>query len=86
MAPVLDEHENLNKENPRNGEPGCIYMIEYWMWLNTIEYANGESSSLFFNNSSVEKQLCIVNQDYAIVTEQQWLDVTDKFLSTHRIR
>jgi hypothetical protein len=36
---VLDEHDNSNKENPRNREPGCIY---------TIEYANSESSSLFF--------------------------------------
>jgi hypothetical protein len=26
---VLDEHDNLNKENPRNKEPGCIYTIEY---------------------------------------------------------
>jgi hypothetical protein len=26
---VLDEHENSNKENPRNREPGCIYTIEY---------------------------------------------------------
>jgi hypothetical protein len=42
---VLDEHENSNKENPRNREPGCIY---------TIEYANSESSSLFFYNPSRE--------------------------------
>jgi hypothetical protein len=42
---VLDEHENSNKENPRNREPGCIY---------TIEYANCESSSLFFYNPSRE--------------------------------
>jgi hypothetical protein len=27
--PLLDEHENSNKENPRNREPGCIYTIEY---------------------------------------------------------
>jgi hypothetical protein len=46
---VLDEHEN-----PRNREPGCIYTIEYWMWLNTSEYANSESSSLFFYNPSRE--------------------------------
>jgi hypothetical protein len=26
---VLDEHENSNKGNPRNREPGCIYTIEY---------------------------------------------------------
>jgi hypothetical protein len=26
---VLDEHENSNKENPRNREPGCICTIEY---------------------------------------------------------
>jgi hypothetical protein len=26
---LLDEHENSNKENPRNGEPGCTYTIEY---------------------------------------------------------
>jgi hypothetical protein len=26
---LLDEHENSNKENPRNREPGCIYTIEY---------------------------------------------------------
>jgi hypothetical protein len=26
---LLDKHENLNKENPRNREPGCIYTIEY---------------------------------------------------------
>jgi hypothetical protein len=40
--------------------------------LNMIEYANGaESSSLFFYNQCVERQLCIVNQGYAIVTEQQ---------------
>jgi hypothetical protein len=41
----LDEHENLNKEKPRNREPGCIY---------TIEYANSENSSLFFYNPSRE--------------------------------
>ncbi len=28
-------------------------------------------SSLFFNNPCVERQLCIVNRGYAIVTEQQ---------------
>jgi hypothetical protein len=37
LLPLLDEHENSNKENPRNREPGCIY---------TIEYANSESSTL----------------------------------------
>jgi hypothetical protein len=42
---LLDEHENSNKENPRNREPGCIY---------TIEYANSETSSLFFYNPSRE--------------------------------
>jgi hypothetical protein len=41
MCGLLDEHENSNKENPRNREPGCIY---------TIEYVNSESSSLFFYN------------------------------------
>jgi hypothetical protein len=45
MNTVLDEHENSNKENPRNREPGCIY---------TIEYVNSESSSLFFYNPSRE--------------------------------
>jgi hypothetical protein len=44
-SPLLDEHENSNKENPRNREPGCIY---------TIEYANSESSSLFFYNPNRE--------------------------------
>jgi hypothetical protein len=39
--------------------------------LNTIEYVNSESSSLFFNNPCVERQLCIVNRGYAFVTEQQ---------------
>jgi hypothetical protein len=58
---LLDEYENSNKENPRNREPGCIY---------TIEYANSESSSLFFYNP-VERQLCIVNRGYTIVTKQQ---------------
>jgi hypothetical protein len=29
--------------------------------LNTIEYVNSESSSLFFNSPCVERQLCIVN-------------------------
>jgi hypothetical protein len=42
---LLDGHENSNKENLRNREPGCIY---------TIEYANSESSSLFFYNPSRE--------------------------------
>jgi hypothetical protein len=42
---LLDEHENSNKENRRNREPRCIY---------TIEYANSESSSLFFYNPSRE--------------------------------
>jgi hypothetical protein len=42
---LLDEHENSNKENPRNRELGCIY---------TIEYVNSESSSLFFYNPSRE--------------------------------
>jgi hypothetical protein len=45
LQAVLDEHENSNKENPRNREPGCIY---------TIEYVNSESSSLFFYNPSRE--------------------------------
>jgi hypothetical protein len=45
LGMVLDENENSNKENPRNREPGCIY---------TIEYANSESSSLFFYNPSRE--------------------------------
>jgi hypothetical protein len=36
---LLDEHENSNKGNLRNREPGCIY---------AIEYVNSESSSLFF--------------------------------------
>jgi hypothetical protein len=58
----LDEHDNSKKENPRNGEPGC---------MNTIEYANSESSSLFFNSLNVESQLCIVNGGYAIVTKQK---------------
>ena len=52
------------------------------MWLNTIEYANSESSSLSFCNLCVERQLCIVNRGCAIVTEQQWLDRTNKFRST----
>jgi hypothetical protein len=79
---LLDEHENSNKENRRNREPGCIYTIEYWMWLNTIEYANSESSSLFFYNPCVERKLCIVNWGYTIVTEQQWLDWMNSFRST----
>jgi hypothetical protein len=79
---VLDKHENTNKENSRNREPGCIYTIEYWMWLNTIEYANSESSSLFLNKPSVERQLCIVNQSFAVVKKQQWGDQTNKFRST----
>jgi hypothetical protein len=79
---LLDEHENSSKENS-NQEPGCIYTIEYWMWLNTIEYVKSESSSLFFNHPCVERQLCIVNRGYAIVTEQQWLDRTNKFRSTY---
>jgi hypothetical protein len=28
-VPVLDEHENWNKANLRNREPGCVYTIEY---------------------------------------------------------
>jgi hypothetical protein len=35
-----------------------------------IEYGNSESSSLSFI-THVERQLCIVNQGYAIVTKQQ---------------
>jgi hypothetical protein len=31
---VLDKHENSNKENPRNREPGCIHTII----LNVLEY------------------------------------------------
>jgi hypothetical protein len=58
---LLDKHDNSSKADPRNREPGCIY---------TIEYANSESSSLFFNNH-VERQLCIVNRGYPIVTKQQ---------------
>jgi hypothetical protein len=59
---LLDEHENSNKENPRNREPGCIY---------TIEYVNSESVAHFSFITQVERQLCIVNRGYAIVTEQQ---------------
>jgi hypothetical protein len=32
--------------------------------------------------TQVERQLCIVNQGYAIVTKQQWGDRTNKFHST----
>jgi hypothetical protein len=39
--------------------------------MNTIEYANSESGSLFFYNLNVERQLCIVDRGYAIVTKQQ---------------
>jgi hypothetical protein len=46
FRPLLDEHENAKKENLWNREPGCIY---------TFEYANSESSSLFFYNPSREK-------------------------------
>jgi hypothetical protein len=35
-------------------------------------------SSLFFNNPSVERQLCIFNQGYAIVTKQQLLELEIK--------
>jgi hypothetical protein len=47
---LLDEHENSNKENLRNREPGCIYMIEY---------ANRVAHFSFI--TQVERQLCIVN-------------------------
>jgi hypothetical protein len=43
---------------------------------------NSETSSLFFYNLRVERQLYIVNRGYAIVTEQQCLDRTNKFRST----
>jgi hypothetical protein len=36
-----------------------------------IEYANRESISLFFYNLDVERQLCIVDRGYAIITKQQ---------------
>jgi hypothetical protein len=58
QLPLLDEHENSNKENPRNREPGCIY---------TIEYANSDFSFI----TQVERHLCIVNRGYTIVTEQE---------------
>jgi hypothetical protein len=45
---LLDKHENSRKDKP-NWEPGCIDIIEYWIWLNSIEYEDSESSSLFFN-------------------------------------
>jgi hypothetical protein len=32
--------------------------------------------------TNVERQLCIVNRGYAIVTKQQWGDRTNKFRST----
>jgi hypothetical protein len=32
--------------------------------------------------TQVERQLCIVNGGYAIVTKQQWGDRTNKFRST----
>jgi hypothetical protein len=32
--------------------------------------------------TQVERQLCIVNRGYAIVTKQQWGDRTNKFRST----
>jgi hypothetical protein len=75
---VLDEHENLNKEP----EEQRTRMHLYDWTLNTIEYANSESSSVFFYNPCVERQLCIVNRGYAIVTKQQWGDQTNKFCST----
>jgi hypothetical protein len=63
---MLDGHENSSKENSNREpgqEPGC---------MNTIEYANSESGSLFFYNLvNVERQLCIVDRGYAIVTKQQ---------------
>jgi hypothetical protein len=82
---VLDEHENSKKENPwnrepkrRNREPGCIYTIEYWIQLNMriVRVAH------FSFTIHVERQLCIVNWGYAIVTKQQWGDGTNKFCST----
>jgi hypothetical protein len=56
--PLLDEHENSNRENPRNREPRCIY---------TIEYANSESSSLFFYN--VERNLFVRSPHCCFVTK-----------------
>jgi hypothetical protein len=70
---VLDKHEN-----PRNREPGCIYTIEYWIRLN-MWIVRVTHFSLITN---VERQLCIVNRGYAIVTKQQWGDRTNKFRST----
>jgi hypothetical protein len=34
MLLLLDEHENSDKANPRNREPGRIYTIQYWTRLN----------------------------------------------------
>jgi hypothetical protein len=62
MVVLLDENENSSKTDARNREP---------RWIYTIEYENSETSSLFFNNPSVERHLCIVNRGYAIVAEQQ---------------
>jgi hypothetical protein len=46
-------------------------MYEYDWILNMIEYDDGESKLTFFYNPYIERQLCIVDQADAIVTEQQ---------------
>jgi hypothetical protein len=63
----IEDHENSNKENLRNREPGCIYTIEYWIQLNIMRIVRVAHFSFI---THVERQLCIVNRGYAIVTEQ----------------
>jgi hypothetical protein len=48
---LLDEHENSNKENPRNREPGCIYRLN--MRIGRVAH--------FSFITQVDRQLCIVN-------------------------
>jgi hypothetical protein len=62
--------QRTGNENGKNREPECIDTIEYWIWLHMMIV---RVSSLFFNNPHVQRQLCIVNRGYAIVTEQQWI-------------
>jgi hypothetical protein len=76
---LLDKHENSDKANPRNREPRCIYTIEYWIRLNMQLVRVAHFSFL----SHVERQLCLVDRGYAIVTKQQWGDCTNTFRSTN---
>jgi hypothetical protein len=59
-----------------------VAVISHDLSLSQMDVSPPCYSRLFFNLTHVERQLCVVNGGYAIVTKQQCGDQTNKFRST----